>query len=211
MNLSVKRVPSRREKQRIETRERIFDAGVAEFLRVGFAEAQIPRIAEAAGVVRGTFYFHFPSKDHLLRELVERSQSRLTESLGLLRGQGISLREILWAMIDGIAEVDRELGEQNLVRDLLAMYVRAPAEPEEMDDGYGLLDELTRHISASAARGELRQDVEPERLAATVLTSVFGLVLARREPGSDLRAELELLMDLLLEGMGPGRGMSDSS
>jgi TetR/AcrR family transcriptional repressor of uid operon len=204
MDISVERAPNRREKQRIETRERIFEAGVAEFRRVGFAEAQIPRIAEAAGVVRGTFYFHFPSKEELLRELVERSQDQLQEALATLRGRGATLREILWAMIDGIAEVNRELGEQNLMRDVLAMYVRAPAEPEIEDRSGGLLGELTEHVTAAAGRGELRQDVEPERLAATVLTSLFGLMVARREPGSDLRGELELLMDLLLEGMGPG-------
>jgi TetR/AcrR family transcriptional repressor of uid operon len=206
MDVSVERTPNRREKQRLETRERIFEAGVAELRRVGFAEAQIPRIAAAAGVVRGTFYFHFPSKEHLLRELFERSQSQLTEALVALHGRGAPLRDILWAMIDGIAEVDRGLGGQDLMRDLLAMYVRSPAEPDVEEGSSDLVDVLTEHIGAAAGRGELRGDVEPERLAATVLTSLFGSMLARREPGTDLREELELLMDVLLEGMGPDRG-----
>ena len=34
----------------------------------GFSNAQIDRIVERAGVARGTFYFHFPTKEHVLVE-----------------------------------------------------------------------------------------------------------------------------------------------
>ena len=40
-----------------------------------------------------------------------------------------------------------------------------------------------------------------ERVAAAVLTSIFGFLAARRRAEIDWRAELELLMTLLLEGM----------
>ncbi len=52
----------RRDRQRLETRARVYEAAVDEFRREGFARAQVDRIVAAAGVARGTFYFHFPSK-----------------------------------------------------------------------------------------------------------------------------------------------------
>ena len=60
--------PTQRERQRAETRERLFQAALDEFRREGVAGARIERIASAVGVVRGTFYFHFPTKDHVLHE-----------------------------------------------------------------------------------------------------------------------------------------------
>ena len=58
-----------REVRRLETRARLFDAALAEIARCGLAGADVSAIASAAGVVRGTFYFHFPTKEHVLVEL----------------------------------------------------------------------------------------------------------------------------------------------
>jgi AcrR family transcriptional regulator len=195
--------PSRRERQRADTRERIFQAAVAEFLRAGYAEAQIERIAEAAGVVRGTFYFHFPSKEHVLRELMERRQAEIVQEMRSLRGSGASLREVLARLVEAITQVHTDLEASSLVREIMMMFVRArveEAEPTERE--LGLLEELTHHVAEAAARGELRRDVEPDRMAAIVLTSVFGLNLARRKLEGQGLAEFDLLLDLLLEGMG---------
>ena len=54
--------PSARETRRLQTRQRLLDAAVAEFKRVGMAGADVNAIVAAAGVAHGTFFFHFPSK-----------------------------------------------------------------------------------------------------------------------------------------------------
>src|SRR5512145_2688126 len=70
-----------RAQQRDETRARIYAAALAEFRCAGVASAQVDRIAASVGVVRGTFYFHFPTKDHVLLELQRRHEARLCERL----------------------------------------------------------------------------------------------------------------------------------
>ena len=75
---------SRRERQRLETRERIYNTALAEFREVGVAEAQIDRIAEKAGIARGTFYFHFSTKEHVLIELQHRAERALVERIEAL-------------------------------------------------------------------------------------------------------------------------------
>ena len=61
-----------RERQRAATRERLFDAALAEFRREGFERASVAEIARAAGVSRPSFYAHFPTLDHVLLELAWR-------------------------------------------------------------------------------------------------------------------------------------------
>ena len=55
-----------------QTRARILDAARASVLERGFAATSIDDIQEAAGISRGTFFYHFPSKDDVSREIIQR-------------------------------------------------------------------------------------------------------------------------------------------
>jgi TetR/AcrR family transcriptional repressor of uid operon len=193
--------PSQREEQRVRTRERIFAAALEEFRRVGASAAQIPRIAEAAGVVRGTFYFHFPSKEHVLLELADRVQGEIAAALQPLRERGASIDEVVTRLVDSIREVTEDLGGSRLLSDLMAMYVRAPMEEGTPDAPTQLRDELSLQLGEAVARGELRSDIEPEPLAGMMLNSIFGLIAAPRPLLRDRAAELALFKDVFLRGM----------
>lgn len=55
-----------------DTKERILAAAQDLVMRHGFSATSIDQIQEAAGISRGTFFYHFPSKDDLARELLVR-------------------------------------------------------------------------------------------------------------------------------------------
>ena len=59
-----------------------FDAALAEIAQRGLAAADVSAIAAAAGVVRGTFYFHFPTKEHVLTEVERSEEARIVGELG---------------------------------------------------------------------------------------------------------------------------------
>lgn len=61
-NKSAPREEGLRARKRTETRERLFETALREFREIGVGASQIDRIARAAGVARGTFYFHFTTK-----------------------------------------------------------------------------------------------------------------------------------------------------
>lgn len=75
---------SLREQQRSVTRERIFDAAIAEFRRVGFERARVAEIARTADVSRPSIYAHFPSLDHVLFELGWRLALQIASSRAAL-------------------------------------------------------------------------------------------------------------------------------
>ena len=194
-------MPTRRERQRAETRERLFRAACAEIDRVGLAEAQIPRIAAEAGVARATFYFHFPTKEDVLEELVARLQNGLTDSLASVEPAGRPLREVIDQLVDRILLHRHYVGESNLMREVLALHVRraqdddAPSEP-------GLAEALAPHFAAAAARGEIQSPIEPERVSAIFLASMFGLLLGgQRAEEADLKEGLAVLSDIFLRGL----------
>src|SRR5690606_37521647 len=55
-----------------ETRRKILDAAQGLVLERGFAATSVDAIQAAAGISRGTFFYHFPSKDDIARALLDR-------------------------------------------------------------------------------------------------------------------------------------------
>lgn len=67
MSPSVDRTPRRRPRDR---RQQILDAGAALFVSRGFEQTGMSDIAERVGISASALYRHFPSKRHLLSEVV---------------------------------------------------------------------------------------------------------------------------------------------
>ncbi len=70
-----------RERQRQETRARLFQAAISEFSARGFDRASVADIARAANVSRPAFYAHFPTKEHVLLELQWKLELELTDRI----------------------------------------------------------------------------------------------------------------------------------
>ena len=54
----------------LDTRRRLLDAAEAVFGELGFPEASVVKVADAAGVATGTFYLYFDSKRAIFVELM---------------------------------------------------------------------------------------------------------------------------------------------
>ena len=59
--------PTKRARQAIETRERIYSCADALFLAKGYEGTTIADIAEAAGISSGLIYYYFKNKENILR------------------------------------------------------------------------------------------------------------------------------------------------
>lgn len=189
---------TRRDRQRVATRLRVFETAVAEFRRVGCTDAQIDAIARAAGVARGTFYFHFPSKEHVLLVLEQMLENQVAAQLMGLRNSRPSLRTILATVVEGILKVEAQVGDERLLRDILAIYVRRFPEPERAEQTFPLVVEIEHQLAGAAERGLLRPGLPPDQLTVTFLTSVFGVLLTKTD---ERREALEGLVDVFLSGI----------
>ena len=65
----------------VETRQRLLDAAERVFGDVGYVEASIVKITEAAGVGQGTFYLYFSSKKEVFDELVRDLNRRVRHAM----------------------------------------------------------------------------------------------------------------------------------
>ena len=63
------------------TREKILDTAQSLFQRHGYSDVGINTLCHEAGVVKGSFYHFFPSKQALLDAVIERNRSQLMDEL----------------------------------------------------------------------------------------------------------------------------------
>jgi AcrR family transcriptional regulator len=187
-----------RERRGDRTRARLVEAGLAEFREHGFERASIARIAKAAGVSRPTFYFHFPKKEDLLRELLHGIEDDVAERVTRTEG----LREAVDLLIESVLEVQAQIGAEVLGEMLRA---QTRLDPGDEDRPTEILDALAVRFREAAARGELRAGLDPGRVAAIYVASVFGCLLDPERAGraEDLRALTSLFFrDATGEGAG---------
>jgi AcrR family transcriptional regulator len=65
----------------LETRTRLLEAAEQVFAELGYHEASIVKITEAAGVAQGTFYLYFASKKEIFDELVRDLNRRVRHAM----------------------------------------------------------------------------------------------------------------------------------
>jgi AcrR family transcriptional regulator len=82
-------IEQRKRVRRAEARpEEILEAALAEFTERGFDAARVEDIARRAGISKGGVYLYFPSKEALLKALIEAKIAPIAQQAGLLAKAG---------------------------------------------------------------------------------------------------------------------------
>jgi AcrR family transcriptional regulator len=77
----------------VETRQKLLDAAESVFAELGYHDASIVKLTEAAGVGQGTFYLYFSSKKEIFDELVRDLNRRVRHAMKEASGQGTTRLE----------------------------------------------------------------------------------------------------------------------
>jgi AcrR family transcriptional regulator len=93
---------ARTDKREPEARERIVDSSYELFSRRGIQAVGVDEVIENAGVAKATLYRHFPSKDDLVLEFLERREQLWTHDLveAGAKSRGSTPEEQLLAIFD---------------------------------------------------------------------------------------------------------------
>lgn len=192
-----------RQRQRVATRERLFRAALDEIRRAGVAAAQVDRVVAAAGVSRGSFYFHFPAREDVLLEWERRREADILAGLAAGAGDERPLRDALLEVVRFLVALVGS-ADAPLLLETLAIHVRRAVDPQD----YPLLGEIERRFAAAIGRGELRRGLDARRAAVLFLSNLFGFLVMRTTSRRPYPSP-ELLVDVFLSGVSgaaPGAG-----
>ena len=152
-----------RDKQREETRKKLYHAAIEIFSRDGVAHCRIEDIALKAEVSRAAFYFHFPSKDDVLLELLRESEQPVTDALNALPADA-PLQTVFETMITHMAQFWGAESRGKLLVEVFSVSMRRTTILADREA------EIVRHAMSTrfeqaAARHELSSVIPPEVLA----------------------------------------------
>jgi AcrR family transcriptional regulator len=164
---------------------------VAEFRRVGLAAADVSIIAKEAGVARGTFYFHFPAKEHVLAELERHEEARLAVQLERFLARPHDLAGVLAETVRLMAQLERRVGKV-LFREMLALHF-SPNRPEALPGTdqwteYPLMTLVVGEIGLARDRGEAYPEADALRTAQFFLLGLYAMLITSHDLSRTERA-----------------------
>ena len=177
--------------------DRIRDATQALLVESGYGAVTMAAVARRAGVAHTTVYRRWPSKAHLVHEVLFPDED------ALVIPPGSSVPDVLTALVVAIVENFARPEARAALPGLLAEYQEDRALQGRLSARFepAISDAITVFLADAAARGEVRPGLD----GATILDAVVGFALVRpflhadRDPEAGARD----LVDLLLHGTQP--------
>lgn len=150
-------------------RETLYNQSLELFRRDGFETVSVSRICQAAGVAKGTFFNHFPTKDHVLVEWYSRINERADET-PLPEGPVIArLIAVTHRVFDqALADADLWRSKQERVAlnaDLRAVERASDARARSL---------FAQIIADGMTSGELKDETDPEAIADLLVSLLTG-------------------------------------
>jgi TetR/AcrR family transcriptional regulator, repressor for uid operon len=194
--------PNEREAQRLQTRQRVLDAAIVEFGRTGAAAADIKAVVAAAGVSRGTFYFHFPTKEHVLLELIQREETRVAGEFGRFLDTPHDVPSVLNELVRLVVDLEDRWGSV-LFRDVVGLYFSPtrPADDEWTDHPTIVL--LAAELVRSRQRGEVAVEIDAFHSSVFFLLGLYALLCALRDAADAREAVLSTFVANTLRSLRP--------
>ena len=182
-------------------RARLIEAGVEIFGRRGYAATSVREIVERAGVTKPVLYYHFGSKEGLMKAIFAEAARAVTIVVEQAARHEGPAREQVLHLCRSLQELVRSRSSE--LRVVHAVYYFAPELLPSLDFRVferTVLGELQRLIQAGIDRGEFRP--VPPIHAAVATAAVLSTFLDQemmppevRRPDVDLFSVLELIFD----------------
>ncbi len=191
----------------VETREKILQTAQVLFSSGGYDATGVSQICDAAGLSKGAFYHHFPSKHAVFMALLQNWLQELDKGFSAARGEGTDVLEsiskmaassnIIFGSIQGQFPLFLEFWEKSIRSEKVWKETKEPFMKY-----YFYFSQL---IKSGIADGSIR-DVPVDTASRAIIGLAIGIILQGLLYPQDANwdRELQNSMNLLLKGLQNG-------
>jgi AcrR family transcriptional regulator len=183
-----------------ETRARLFEAALAEIGRCGLVGADVSAIASAAGVARGTFYFHFPTKEHVLVELELNEEAKIVAELEAAQMDTDDLVSVLSLLVRRVVAAEHRLGPV-VFREMLGLHFSANRPVEDKVSEHRLAEFVITVIGKAQESGRVSGESDAAELGVFFMTGLFALLATGAHALATADAVVGRYVTTLVKGM----------
>lgn len=142
-------------------RERLFRIAVDRFRGQGYDGVSVSEITREAGVAKGTFFNHFPSKEHVLAEAFHRVVNEVAGEVGAMGASGTA------AILAFVDTLGRRLGGDRPLAEALVPRLASlpPLRPDEVREEDRIRSWLEERLDETLPVAVPLEEVKSETLA----------------------------------------------
>lgn len=165
------------QKRSAATRTQILNAAERVFAQSGFDSSGVAEICLAAGVSKGAFYYHFPSKQAVFLELLQNWLAGLERHLEKVRQENQAVPQSLLQMAGATQEVFRAADGRLPI--FLEFWTQASRDPTFWEATIAPYRQFHRFftdmVSLGVEQGSL-QAVDPQISARIIIALAVGMI-----------------------------------
>jgi len=195
---------SRRERRKLELRARILETAAGLFADQGFHETRVAEVCDRADIAQKTFFNHFPSKLHLLREIAHSGMERLLVEIEASLELELSTRERLHGLFGSVAQHISEAGPKN--RELVTELVHAISgdADKRSDQGERLQAAFAGVVEVGIAQGDVTRRHDVQTLTDLILGAYYVLIFNfANVEGFPIRERAHTATHILADALAP--------
>jgi AcrR family transcriptional regulator len=191
-----------------ETRRHIIEVAATAFAEEGYAATSLNGLIRRAGLTKGAFYFHFPSREALAVAVFRHKQEQWAGKVMAVRMRHRRALDQLEAILETLCDLREQDASSRAIGRLCQELSRIPGVAEEVTPQLTTWAELTATIIRQAQReGDVRPGVDPEAAAWVAVAAWIGMeeVSDELSGGADLRARAASFLEVFLGGIADRR------
>lgn len=143
-------------------RDEILAVAAELFARKGIKATTVREIADAVGVLSGSLYHHFPSKDEIAREILLRFLTAIRDRYADVLDRGEGPAQALRALVAASLQLSREQPDATAIYQNELRYLReTPGFADVQEAAAEVQRAWLRVIEQGVADGAFRRDVAP--------------------------------------------------
>jgi AcrR family transcriptional regulator len=189
-------------------REELLEIAARLFAERGFKNTTVRDIAEAAGILSGSLYHHFDSKESMVDELLDTFQTELWKEYDAITGSDLSPRAKLEAVVRASFDaIDHHHSEVAIFQNDAAYLMTFERFAYLGERNVRFRELWTGLLEAGVRSGELRADLDVELVYRFLRDTVWVAVRWYRPGGELSPADVaDQYLRILLEGIAVSTG-----
>jgi len=198
------------------TRHHILAVATEEFLAHGYAGTSLSDLIRAAGITKGAFYHHFPSKEALAVEVVRTRQAEWAARVvqaSASHDRAVDQLRAMAQVASDLKEQDQGQGQATSLQRLCAELCEDPELAPQIA-GYcdAWIDTAAGLVARAQLQGDIRADVDARQAAEVLVATFLGaeqqcvMTASHDDFRTEFRARMTRCLDLLLDVFKPAAG-----